>query len=101
VFQGKAAKLQSYDIIDYLNLVQISHLGGRGRTIVIRSSSSPDLTYVFKGVNFRSFLESRANFKQRKRVYYYKIRIICSLPKYQNIMPSPNILVTTRKIDDD
>jgi len=101
VFQGKAAKLQSYDTIDYLNLVQISHLGGRGRTIVVRSSSSPDSTYVFKGVDFRSFLESRANFEQRKRVCYHEIRTICSLPKHQNIMPSPNILVTTRKIDDD
>jgi len=101
VFQGEAAKLQSYDTIDYSNLVQISHLGGRGRTTVVRSSSSPDSTYVFKGVDFGSFLESRADFEQRKRVCYHEIRTICSLPKHQNIMPSPNILVTTRKIDDD
>ena len=101
MFQGEAGNLQSYDTIDYSNLAQISHLGGRGRTTVVRSSSTPDSTYVFKGVDFGSFLESRANFEQRKGVCYHEIRTICSLPRHPNIIPSPNVLVTTRKIKDD
>ena len=59
MFQGGTAKLQSYDTFDYAKLIQICHLGGRGRTTVVRSSSSPDSPYAFKGVDFGSFLESR------------------------------------------
>jgi len=101
MFRGEAAKLQFYDTIDYSNLVHINHLGGRGRTAVVYSSSNPHSIYVFKGVDFGSFLESRADFEQRRGVCYHEIQTICSLPKHQNIMPSPNILVVTRKIDDD
>ena len=52
-------------------------------------------------IDFGSFLESRADFEQRKSVYYHEIRTICSLPRHPNIIPSPNVLVTTRKIKDD
>ena len=99
--QGEAAKLQSYDTIDYAKLIKICHLGGRGKTTVVRSSCSNDSTYVFKGIDFGSFLESRADFEQRKAVCYHEIRTVCSLPRHLNIIPSPNVLVTTRKIKND
>lgn len=99
--QGEAAKLQSYDIIDYSKLIKICPLWGRGKTTVVRSSCSNDSTYVFKGIDLGSFLESRADFEQRKAVCYHKIRTICSLPRHAKIIPSPNVLVTTRKIKDD
>lgn len=101
MFQSDEAKLRSYDTIDYSTLAQISHLGGRGRTTVVRNSSSPDSIYVFKGVDFGSFLESRADFEHRKDVCYHEIRTICSLPQHPNVIPSPNILVTIRPIEDD
>lgn len=101
MFQGEMAKLESYHTIDYTKLIQICHLGGRGRTTVVRSSSSSDSTYVFKGIDFGSFLESRADFEQRRSVCYHEIRTICSLPRHPNIIPSPNVLVTARKIKDD
>ena len=72
MLQGETAKLQSYDTIDYSKLIQICHLGGRGRTAVVRSSSSPGSTYVFKRVDFGSFLKSRADFAQRKGVCYHE-----------------------------
>ena len=94
--QGEAAKLQSYDTIDNSKLIKICPLWGRGKTTVVRSSCSNDSTYVFKGIDFGSFLESRADFEQRKAVCYHEIRTICSLPRHRNIIDSPNVLVTTR-----
>jgi len=100
-FQSEGAKPQSYDTVDYPTLVQISHPGGRGRTTVVRSSSSFDSIYVFKGVDFGTFLESRDNWEHLKNGCYNEIRTICSLPKHPNVITPPTILVTTKNIGDD
>lgn len=99
LFHGEV--LQSYDRLDYSNLAHISHLGGRGRTTVVRSISSSDSLHVFKGVDFGLFLESRTDFKHQRDVCYHEIKTICSLPRHPNIISPPNILVTARNVEDD
>ena len=79
LFQSGEAKLQAYYTVDYSSLVQIGHLGGRGRTAVVRCSSGSGSLHVFKGVDFGTFLESRADFEHRKDVCYHEIRTIFSL----------------------
>lgn len=101
LFRGGKAKLQAYNTIDYSSLVQIRHLGGRGRTAVVRSSPSSETLYVFKGVDFGAFLESRADFEHQKDVCYHEIRTISSLPPHPNIIPPSNTFVTVRKVEDD
>ena len=101
MFQSDEAKFQSYDTIDYSSLVHIHHLGGRGRTSVVRSSLDSDAIYVFKGIDFGSFLESPTDFEHRKDTCYHEIRTICALPKHQNVVSRPNKLVTIRHIGDD
>ncbi|KAL8724400.1 MAG: hypothetical protein Q9166_007971 [cf. Caloplaca sp. 2 TL-2023] len=92
-------KLQPYSTVDYSTLIPIRQLGGRGRTAVVRSS---DTLYVFKGVEFGSFLEvSPTEFELLRDVCYHEIRTISSLPPHPNIIPPPNTFVTVRKIDDD
>ena len=91
----------AYNSVDYSRLAQIEHLGGRGRTAVVRSSQSSDALYVFKGVEFGAFLESPGDFHYRRDTCYYEIRTIASLPKHPNIIPPPNTLVTVREIGDD
>lgn len=98
LFRGGEAKLQAYNTMDYSSLVQIRHLGGRGRTALVRSSET---LYVFKGVDFGAFLESRADFKHQKDVCYHEIRTISSLPPHPNIIPLLDTFVTVRKIGDD
>ena len=88
-------------MIDYSSLIQINHLGDRGRTTVVRSSFNSDSIYVFKGLDFESFLESPADFEHRKDVNYHEIRTICALPKHQNVISSPNKLVAIRPIEDN
>ena len=101
IFRWGKLELQVPNTIDYSCLVQIRHLGGRGRTAVVRSSPSSKALYVFKGVDFSAFLESRADFQFQTDICYHEIRTIWSLPKHPNIVPPPNTLVTVRKIGDD
>ena len=83
--------------VDYSHLAQIRHLGGRGRTVVVRSSPGSEALYVFKGVDFGTFLESRADFQHQKDVCYHEIQTISSLPEHPNTIPPPNTFVTTNK----
>ena len=101
LFQDGEATLQSYYTIDYSSLARIKHLGGRGRTALVRTSSSSDSLYVFKGVDFGTFLESRTDFEHQRDVCYHEIRTISSLPRHPYIIPPPNTIVTVRKIADD
>jgi len=101
LFQSGEAKLQAYYTVDYSSLVQIGHLGGRGRTAVVRCSSGSGSLHVFKGVDFGTFLESRADFEHRKDVCYHEIRTISSLPRHPNIIPPTDVFATVQKIEDD
>ena len=94
-------KFQFHNTIDYTRLAHIRYLGGRGRTLLIRSSPSSKALYVFKGVDFGAFLEGPADFHYRRDICYHEIRTISSLPKHPNIIPPPNTLVTISKIGDD
>ncbi len=71
--RSEEAKLQVYYIVDYSSLVQIDHLERRDKTAIVRCSSDSDSLYVFKDVNFETFLESRADFEHRKDVCYHEI----------------------------
>ena len=94
-------KFHVQNTVDYSHLAQIRHLGGRGRTVLVRSSPSSKALYVFKGVDFGTFLESSADFQHQKDVCYHEIQTISSLPEHPNIIPPPNTLVTVRKIGND
>lgn len=66
LFLNGDAKLRAYNYIDYSSLVQIRHLCGRGRGAVVRGSTSSEDLYVFKGIDFGTFLESRAEFEHQR-----------------------------------
>jgi len=101
LFRYGKAELYAHDTVDYSSLAPIRHLGGRGRTVVVRISSSSETLHVFKGVDFGAFLESRVDFELQKEVCYHEIRTIRSLPPHPHIVPPPNTFVTVRKTDDD
>lgn len=101
IFRCEKVKFQVHNIIDYSRLAQIRHLEKRGRTAVIRSSSSSKTLYVFKEIDFDAFSESRAHFQHQRDVCYHEIQTILSLSKHSNIISLSNIFITVRKIDDD
>lgn len=100
LFSSTETKPKVYDCVDYSSLIQIRHLGGRGTTVVVRTSSNSQSLYVFKGVDFGAFLETPADFRYRKDICYHEIRTICSLPQHPHIISPPGVFVTVSKIDD-
>ena len=100
-FQCENLKFHVQNTVDCSHLTQIRHLGGRGRTALVRSSPGSEALYVFKGVDFGIFLESCANFQYQKDVCYHEIRTISSLPEHPNIISPPNTFVTVGKIGND
>ncbi|KAI9841273.1 MAG: hypothetical protein M1837_000809 [Sclerophora amabilis] len=86
---------------DYSSLIQLRQLGGRGNATAVRRSSSSEGLFVFKGVDFKTFLEAPADFRHRKEMCYHEIRTIASLPRHPNIVPPPEAFVTVRRVDDD
>ncbi len=101
LFQSEEAKLQAYYTVDYSSLVQIGHLEGRGRTAIVRCSSGSGSLHVFKGVDFGTFLKSRADFEHRKDVCYHEIRTISSLPRHSNIIHLADVFAIVQKIEND
>ncbi len=92
---------QAYYTVDYSSLVQIGHPGGRGRTAVVRCSLGSGSLHVFEGVDFGTFLESRADFEHRKDVCYHEIRTISSPAQHPIIIPPADVFATVQKIEDD
>ncbi|CAD6591756.1 MAG: hypothetical protein ASARMPREDX12_005406 [Alectoria sarmentosa] len=101
LFPNGEVKASTYNFIEYGSLIQVSHLGGRGTTTLVRSSLSSEALYVFKGLDFGGFLDSRANFPHRKNILYHEIKTIFSLPRHANIIPLPTQFVTARRHPDD
>lgn len=101
LFRWGKVELQVCNTIEYSCLARIRHLGGRGRTALVRSSPSSKALYVFKGLDFGAFLEFGVDFQHQRDACYHEIRTISSLPKHPNIIPPPNTLVTVRKIGND
>ncbi|KAL8983335.1 MAG: hypothetical protein Q9205_002399 [Flavoplaca limonia] len=98
LYQCRESKINAYKTVNYSALVPVQHFGGRGRTALVNISGS---LYVYKGVDFGTYLESPTDFQHRKEVFYHEIRTISSLPPHPNIVPPCDTFVAVRKIDDD
>ena len=72
--------------------------GGRGRTTIVRRSSSLDSLYFFKGVDFGAFLESSTDYEHRKNVCCHQIRTVSSLPTHPNILSPATTFVTVGRL---
>ncbi|MCJ1460776.1 hypothetical protein MMC28_011158 [Mycoblastus sanguinarius] len=93
---------QSYDTIDYSNLLYVETMGGRNDCTVIRRRSNPDSLYVFKGINFQSFLRTpHHGYRPRVDGFYHEIRTIRSLPRHMNIVTPAKLFVTVKPIEGD
>ncbi|MCJ1246649.1 hypothetical protein MMC30_003858 [Trapelia coarctata] len=79
---------QPMDTVDFKSLIRLNQLGGRGCTTLMYTASDPLSQYVFKGIDFRTFLIS-----------YEKL--VSNMPRHLNIMAPAQILVTICKSGDD
>lgn len=100
-FKCGDVQLQVHDTIDFSRLAQIRHLGGRGRSVVVRRSSCSESLEVFKGVNFGTLLESPSDFQHQMEACYHEIRTISLLQEHPHITAPPKTFVTVTRLGND
>ena len=94
---------QWMDTVDFTSLTRQEQLGGRGCTTLVHTVSDPKSQFVFKGVDFRVFLNlyESGHVQEEVNMYYRSIELISNMPPHPNIMAPAQSLVTICKPGDD
>ncbi|KAL8945381.1 MAG: hypothetical protein Q9211_000090 [Gyalolechia sp. 1 TL-2023] len=94
---------QPTDTVDFTSLTRLGQLGGRGCTTLVHTVSNPKSQFVFKGIDFRTFLNlcESGHIKEEVKTYYRSMELVSSMPPHPNIMAPANALVTICKTGDD
>ena len=94
---------QPMDTVDFTSLTRLEQLGGRGCTTLVHTASDPKSQFVFKGIDFRTFLNlyESGHIKEEVKIYYRSMERINNMPPHPNIMTPAQSLVTICKPGDD
>ncbi|KFZ05786.1 hypothetical protein V501_08021 [Pseudogymnoascus sp. VKM F-4519 (FW-2642)] len=89
--------------VDFKGLVRQHQLGGRGCTTFAHMPSSPQTKYVFKGIDFRTFLfgYESGHIREEVKIFYRSMELVCNMPPHPNVMSPAQTLVTICKEGDD
>ena len=101
VFPNEKFQMRGCRRVEYNSLERIDYLPGRGTTTLVRMSSTPGSLFVFKGIDFATYLDSPSIFPSRRDVCYHEMRTVRSLPRHANIILPPEILVTVGNTNGD
>ena len=101
---GEAAetKLRSAENIHFATLTRFEQLGGRGCTTKVLLAEETPTFYVFKGIDFRTFLMyanganevDDASIGNVIRVWHHADSLVRSMPPHPNVLPPPRRYVT-------
>ena len=94
---------QPMDTVDFTSLTRLEQLGGRGCTTLVHTVSDPNSQSVFKGIDFRTFLNlyESGHIQEEVKTYYRSMERVSSMPPHPNIMTPAKALVTICKTGDD
>jgi hypothetical protein len=94
---------QPMDTVDFKSLIQLNQLGGRGCTSLVHTPSDPLSQFVFKGIDFRTFLNSyeSGHMQEEVKIYNRSTELVSNMPRHPNIMAPAQTLVTICKHGDD
>ncbi len=92
--------------VDFATLIRYETLGGHGCATRVRLPSAPaDEFYVFKGIDFRTFLQHT---DETNSVVHYLVsswhrsgNLLLKMPRHANILPPPVALVTLSSPEDN
>ena len=93
---------QPMDTVDFTSLTRLEQLGGRGCTTLVHPVSDPKSQIVFKGIDFRTFLNlyESGHIQEEVKIYYRSMERINNMPPHPNIMVPARSLVTICKPGD-
>ena len=89
--------------VDFKRLTRLNQLGGRGCTTLVDIVSGPSSQFVFKGIDFRTFLNDyeSGHVQEEVKVYYRSTELVSNMPRHPNIMGPAHSLVTICKPGHD
>ena len=93
---------QQMDTVDFTSLTRLQQLGGRGCTTLVHTVSDSKSQFVFKGIDFRTFLNlyESGHIKEEVTMYYRSLELVSNMPPHPNIMAPAHSLVTICKPGD-
>lgn len=79
---------QPTNTVDFKDLVRQHQLGGRGCTTLAHMPSSPQTKYVFKGIDFGTFLfgYESGHIREEVKIFYRSMELVCNMPPHPNVM---------------
>ncbi|KAL2809930.1 hypothetical protein BJX63DRAFT_331814 [Aspergillus granulosus] len=97
--------------IDFESLTRFEQLGGRGCATKVQTDPNSKDFFVFKGVDFRTFLtyydevergssdteEEEDDFTNLVKTWHHANEILTHIPAHPNIIPSPTTFVTIQE----
>ena len=94
---------QSMKTVDFKSLIRLHQLGGRGCTTLLYTASDPTSQFVFKGIDFRTFLLSYESgyIQEEVKIFYRSMELVSNMPRHPNIMAPAQTFVTICKPGDD
>jgi hypothetical protein len=100
---SKLSVKQPMNMVDFKSLTRLSQLGGRGCSTLVHTPSDPLSQFVFKGIDFRTFLDTyeSGHIQEEVKVFYRSTELVSNMPHHPNIMAPARTLVTICKNGDD
>lgn len=94
---------QPMDTVDFKCLIRLNQLGGRGCTTLVHTASDPMSLLVFKGIDFRTFLNDyeSGHIQEEVKIYYRSTKLVGNMPRHLNVMTPAQTFVTICKPGDD
>ena len=94
---------QAMDTVGFKCLTRLNQLGGRGCTTLVHTASDPKSLFVFKGIDFRTFLNDyeSGHIREEVKIYYRSTELVGNMPCHPNIMSPAQTLVIICKPGDD
>jgi hypothetical protein len=89
--------------VDFKSLIRLNQLGGRGCTTLVYTPSEPLSQFLFKGIDFRTFLNSyeSRHIREEVEIYYRSTALVSNMPRHPNVIAPAQTLVTICRTGDD
>lgn len=84
------------ETVAFQHLTRLQQLGGRGCATLVHQSANPEQEWVFKGVDFRTYLFGYESGLAQEEVKAFKrsLKLLETMPSHPNILPAPKLLAT-------
>lgn len=91
------------NMIDFRSLTRLEQLDGRGCSTLVHAVSDPKSRFVFKEIDFRTFLYlyETEHIQKEVKTYYRSIKLFSNMSPHLNNMAPTHSLVIICKPEDD